>query len=132
MNRKQAIILIIAVAVIGGAGLLVYQKRNQSWEASGAQLGGQVVKDFPLNDIEQIRIKQHSGQVNLARKNDRWVVEERNGYPANFDNISDFLRKVHDLKMARPMRVTEKQLGRLELTPPDKSTNSATVVEFKE
>ena len=131
MNRKQAIILIIAVAVIGGAGLLIYQKRNQSWEASSAQLGSKVVKDFPINDIEQIRIKQHSGQVNLARKNDRWVVEERNGYPANFDNISDFLRKVHDLKMARPMRVTEKQLGRLELTP-DKGTNSATVVEFKD
>src|SRR5688572_23535132 len=131
MNRKQAITLIIAVAVIGGAGLLVYQKRNQSWEASSAQLGGKVVKDFPINDIEQIRIKQHSGQVNLARKDDRWVVEERNGYPANFDNISDFLRKVHDLKMVRPMRVTEKQLGRLELTP-DKGTNSATVVELKD
>ena len=92
MNRKQAIILILAVAVIGGAGLLVYNKRNQSWEASGAQLGGKVVKNFPVNNIEQIRIKQHTGEVNLARKNDVWVVQERNGYPANFDNISDFLR----------------------------------------
>jgi hypothetical protein len=132
MNRKQAILLIIAVAVIGGAGLLVYNKRNQSWEASSAQLGGKVVKNFPINDVEQIRIKQHAGEVNLARKNDTWVVQERNGYPANFDNISDFLRKVHDLKVARSMRVTEKQLARLELTAPDKATNSGTLVEFKD
>jgi hypothetical protein len=132
MNRKQAITLILAVAVIGGAGLLVYNKRSQSWEASGAQLGGKVVKDFPINDVEQIRIKQHTGEVNLARKNDVWVVQERNGYPANFDNISDFLRKVHDLKMGRAMRVTDKQLGRLELTAPDKGTNAGTLVEFKD
>lgn len=132
MNRKQAILLIIAVAVIGGAGLLVYKQRNQSWEASGAQLGGKVVKDFPVNDIEQVRIKQHTGEVNLARKNDVWVVQERNGYPANFENISDFLRKINDLKMGRAMRVTEKQLGRLELTPPDQGTNAGTLVEFKD
>jgi len=132
MNRKQVITLIVAVAVIGGAGLLVYKKRNQSWEASSAQLGGKVVKDFPVNDIEHIRIKQHAGEVNLARKNDVWVVQERNGYPVDFGHVSDFLRKVNDLKMGRAMRVTEKQLGRLELTPPDKGTNSGTLVEFKE
>src|SRR5688500_5662640 len=91
MNRKQVITLIIAVAVIGGAGLLVYKKRNQSWEASSAQLGGKVVKDFPLNDIEQFRIKQHTGEDNLVRKNDVRVVQERNGYLANFETISDFM-----------------------------------------
>jgi hypothetical protein len=132
MNRKQAIILIIAVAVIGGAGLLVYNKRNQSWEAFRSATRREGREDFPINDVEQIKIKQHTGEVNLARKNDVWVVQERNGYPANFDNISDFLRKVHDLKMGRAMRVTEKQLDRLELTAPDKGTNAGTLVEFKD
>jgi hypothetical protein len=132
MNRKQVVALIVAVVVIGGAGLLVYKNQNKSWEASDSQLGGKVVKNFPVNEIEQIRIKQHEGEVTLAKKNDIWVVQERNGYPANFGNISDFLRKVYDLKLAQPVRVNEKQLSRLELTPPEKGTNSATVVEFKE
>lgn len=132
MNRKQVISLIVAVAVIGGAGLLVYKKKNQSWQASGAELGGKVVKNFPINDVEQIKIRQHAGEVNLARKNDVWVVQERNGYPANFGSISEFLRKVNDLKLAQPVRVGEKQLGRLELTPPDQGTNAGTLVEFKE
>lgn len=132
MNRKQLVSLIIAVVVIGGAGLLVYKKKNTSWEASSAQLGAKVVKDFPMNDVEQIKIRQHVGEVNLAKKNDVWVVQERNGYPANFGNISDFVKKVWELKVARPMPITEKQLARLELTPPDKGTNAGTLVEFKE
>jgi hypothetical protein len=132
MNRKQAISLIIAVVVIGGAGLLVYKNKNKSWEASGAQLGAKVVKNFPMNDVEQIKIKQHAGEVNLAKKNDIWVVQERDGYPANFGNISDFLKKVWELKVAQPVRVGEKQLPRLELTPPEKGTNAGTLVEFKE
>lgn len=132
MNRKQIVSLIVALIVVGGVGLVVYKKRSQSWEASGAQLGAKVVKDFPINDVEHIRIKQHSGEVNLAKKNDVWVLQERNGYPANFANISEFVKKVWELKVARPMPITEKQLARLELTPPDKDTNSGTLVEFKE
>ena len=132
MNRKQVVSLIIALIVIGGAGLLVYKKRTRSWEASSAQLGAKVVKDFPMNDVEQIRIKQHAGEVHLVKKSDLWVLQERNGYPANFGNISDFVKKVWELKVARPMPVAEKQLARLELTPPDKGTNAGTLVEFKE
>ena len=132
MNRKQVVSLIIALIVIGGAGLLVYKNRTKSWEASGAQLGAKVVKDFPMNDVEQIRIKQHAGEVHLVKKSDLWVLQERNGYPANFGNISDFVKKVWELKVARPMPVAEKQLARLELTPPDKGTNAGTLVEFKE
>lgn len=132
MNRKQVVFLIIALVVIGGAGLLVYKNRSKSWETSGAELGAKVVKDFPMNDVEQIRIKQHDGEVNLVKKNDLWVLQERNGYPANFGNISDFVKKVWELKVARPVPVSEKQLARLELTPPDKGTNAGTMVEFKE
>jgi hypothetical protein len=132
MNRKQVVSLIIAVVVIGGAGLLVYKNKNKSWEASGAQLGAKVVKNFPMNEVEHVRIKQYAGEVNLAKKNDLWVVQERNGYPANFGNISDFLKKVWELKVARPVRTGEKQLARLELTPPEKGTNAGTLVEFKE
>jgi len=132
MNRKQLISLIIAAVIIGGAGLLVYKNKNQSWQASDSQLGGKVVKNFPLNNVEQIKIKQHVGDVNLAKKNDVWVVQERNGYPANFGNVSDFLKKVWELKVTQPVRAGEKQLARLELTPPDKGTNAGTLVEFKE
>ncbi|MCI0743966.1 MAG: DUF4340 domain-containing protein, partial [Verrucomicrobia subdivision 3 bacterium] len=135
MNRKQVILLIVAVVVIGGLGLLVSNKKSQSWEASSQQLGGKVIKNLSVdvvNAVEQIKIRQHSGEVNLAKQGEVWGVQERGGYPANFGNISDLLKKLMDLKVAQPVRVTEKQLTRLELTPPDKGTNSGTIVELKE
>src|ERR1051325_4880693 len=132
MNRKQLIPIIVVAVVLSGLGLYSYKARNSSWEDSSEKLGRKVVKNFPMNDVERISIKQSQGQLNLAKKNDIWTVQERSDYPANFETIGEFLRKVWDLKVAQPVEVGSSKLGRLELTPPDKGTNSATLVEFKD
>ena len=132
MNRKQLILLIVVGVVVGGFGLYSYRARNNSWEDSSQQLGQKVIKNFPMNDAERITIKQSQGQLNLAKKNDVWTVQERSDYPANFDTVSELLRKIWDLKVAQPIEVGESKLGRLELLPPDKGANSGTLVEFKD
>lgn len=133
MNRKQLTILMVAGVVICGLGLYFYKSNNQSWEDSGQKLGQKLIKEFPMNDVERITVKQPQGQLNLAKKNETWVVQERSEYPANFSNISDFLRKVWELKLAQPVKVGPSQLARLELGPPDKGTNlTGTLVEFKD
>src|SRR5439155_8346189 len=132
MNRKQLTTLIVACLVLGVIGWIIYNKRNSD-ESSDERMGQKVFKDFPVNDVERIAIRQGSAQVNLVKQNDVWTVQERNNYPANFGNISEFLRKVWELKVAQPQQVGPSQLGRLELTPPDKGgTNSGTLVEFKD
>ncbi len=131
MNRKQLTILIVACVVLGVAGWVIYNKRGADEEASGT--GGQkVLKNFPLNDVERVTIRQANAQVNLARQNDIWTVQERNNYPANFSTISEFLRKVWEMKVAQPVQVGQSQLSRLELLPPDKGANSGTLVEFRD
>jgi hypothetical protein len=127
MNRKQLTVLIVAGLIIGAAAILISKNREKSQLTSNAKLGQQMVKNFPINDVERITVKHGSDQMNLARKDGRWVVQERADYPANFGNVSEFLRKVWDLKVAQPVRVTDKQLARLELTP-----QAGTVVEFKD
>ena len=134
MNRKQLIILIVVAVVVGGLGLYVLSSRNSSWEESSQKLGQKMVKNFPINEVERITVKQSQGQLNLAKKNDLWAVQERSDYPANFDTIGEVLRKVWDLKVAQPVEVGASSLGRLDLVPPDKDkgTNSGTLVEFKD
>jgi len=132
MNRKQLILLIVVGVVVGGFGLYSYKARNSSWEDSSAKLGQKIVKNFPINDVDRIVIKQSSGQLNLAKKSDIWAVQERSNYPANFETISELLRKVWDLKIAQPVEVGATSLGRLELLPPERGTNSGTLVEFKD
>ncbi|HKQ38231.1 MAG TPA: DUF4340 domain-containing protein [Verrucomicrobiae bacterium] len=126
MNRKQLTVLIVAGLVIGGAAIFISKNRDKMQATSNQRIGQQVVQKFPINDVERITVKHGSEQMNLTRKDGRWVVAERD-YPANFGSVSEFLRKVWDLKVAQPVRITEKQLARLELTP-----QSGTVVEFKD
>ena len=58
-------------------------------------------------------------------------MRERNDYPANFQEISDFLLKARDLKAAQNEEVGPSQLARLSLVPGE-GTNAATAVEFKD
>lgn len=133
MNRKQLTLLMLAGAVIVALGWMLSQSKNKSYEAANQRLGQKVIADFPMNDVETITIKAPQGQqLNVTKAANGWVVKERNGYAANFNNISDLLRKVWELKVAQPVKVGPSQLGRLELTPPDNNTNSGTVVEFKD
>lgn len=127
MNRKQLTVLIVAGLVIGAAAIFITKNKAKSQQTANQRLGQQVVKDFPINDVERITVKHGGDQMNVAVKDNRWVIPERADYPANFENIDGFLRKVLDLKVAQPVRVSEKQLARLELTPA-----AATVVEFKD
>ena len=131
MNRKQLTILVVACAVLGVIGWIIYNKRNSD-EGSDSTGGQKLIKNFPLNDVERLAIRQGNAQVNLVKQNDLWTVQERNNYPANFTSISEFLRKVWELKPAQHVDVGQSQLGRLELLPPDKGANSGTLVEFKD
>src|SRR6185436_11386276 len=129
MNRKQLTTLIVACVILGVIGWMIYNKRGSD-ETSDQQLGKKVFSNFPMNEVERIAIRQGSAQVNLTKQNDIWTVEERNHYPANFATISEFLRKVWELKVAQPVEAGQSQLARLDLQPPDKG--AGTLVEFKD
>lgn len=132
MNRKQFQILVAVGLVLGGYGLFVLRSQRDSYKISDATSTQKVLPTFPLNEIERVRIKQSSGEVNLEKSDELWRVKERSGYLANFSEISDLLRKVWELKPVREEKVGESQLARLQLVAPDKGTNSATLVEFQD
>ncbi len=120
MNRKQLILLIVLGVVVGGLGYYVYSKKQSSYER-GATLeeGQKVLKGVApsaINDVAKITIKQNTNEVNLARQGEQWTVSERGGYPANFNNISDLVRKFWDLKVTRPVEAGPSRLPQLKLT----------------
>src|ERR1043166_9619626 len=131
MNRKQLILIIVIGLVVGAFGIYSYNSRKNSWEGS-EKLGQKLIKNFPMNDIEHVSIKQAQNQLNLVKKSDTWTVQERLNYPANLETVGEFLRKVWDLKIAQPVEISAQKLGRLELQPPDKGAESGTLVEFKD
>ncbi len=132
MNRKQFLILLVLVVVVGAAGLLVRKQTENSWHSGGAAIGQKLLPDLPVNDVAQIIIKSSAGEVNLARRDNLWRVRERADYPANFSQISSLLIKLADLKVAQSEEMGPSQLGRFELLPPGTAPNAGTTVEFKD
>src|SRR5438477_5727384 len=130
MNRKQLVILLVLVVLVGGAGLLLLRNQSKSWQGANPSLGKKVLGEFPVNDVAHITVKQGTNELNLA-KTDVWRVRERNNYPANYSEISDFLLKVRDLKIVQSEKVGPSQLQRLWLAP-GTGTNSALQVDFKD
>jgi hypothetical protein len=131
MNRKQLIMLLVALAVIGGASLLLMQRRQQAWTASETTIGQKLLNNFQMNDIAAIHIKGDT-DLELDKKDGRWRVEARSGYPANFSQISELLIKMGDLKVAQSEPIGASQLGRMHLAEPGKGADSATLLEFKD
>jgi hypothetical protein len=131
MKKKQLIFLVIAVVVIGVIALVTYKKRTSVWTEAG-QISEKLFANFPLDDVAAITIKTAKAEVNLVKKDDIWRVKERDDFPANFNEISEFLRKMWEMKRGLPIEVGESKLGVLELLPPGKGINSGTLVEFKD
>src|SRR5262249_27641206 len=127
MNRKQLIILVVLVVVVGGASLVLRQKQSKSWEGTNPTVGKKLLGDFPVNDVARIAVKQGTNELNLVKKDDLWRVRERNDYPANYSEISDFLLKIRDLKIVQSEPAGPSQLPRLSLVT-GQGTNSALVV----
>lgn len=131
MNRKQLILLLLVLAIIGGAGLVLFKRNQESWAVPGAKMGDKVLPNFQPNDVAAIHIKGAS-DLNLARKNDVWRVQERGDYPANFHQISDVLIRLKSLKVVESETVGSSDLTRVNLGEPGRGSGSGTLVEFKD
>jgi len=59
-------------------------------------------------------------------------VQERGGYPASFQEISDLMIKLIELKVTQSEQVGASLLPRLELADPGKGEGGGTLVEFKD
>ena len=130
MNRKQLTLLLVVGAILGGLGWVAYQKQAAPYKESAQKMGGKLLPNFPLNDVDQIVVKQGKSDVTLAKKDDVWVVKNRGDYPASFDTIRDVLLKFGELKIVKPVKTGPSRLPMLELVAPDKG--AGTLVEFKD
>lgn len=132
MNRKQFLILVAALIILGSAGLALFWQDIQAYRTAGAKIGGKLLPEFKVADVAWIRLRDAKSQVTLVKKEDRWVVEERAGYTANFQAIGDFIVKLTELKVTQVEEIGQSLFPRVELVEPGKGEGSGTLVEFKD
>lgn len=129
--RQKQLLLILGVAVaLAAIALVAKRARSGALESSDAVAGGKVMPDFPVNDISKVVLASSTNRVTLERKDGKWGVSERWGYPADFERVSEMLRTVWDLKSVQKVLAGASQLGRLELEAPGEGEGKGILVEF--
>jgi hypothetical protein len=132
MNRKQFLALVIALIIVGAAGAAMFWQNIAEYRASGAKIGAKLLPEMKVADVAQIELRDGKSQSTLVRKENRWVVQERNNYPADFKAISDLIIKLIDLKVVQADQVGESLLPRVELVEPGRGEGVGTKIELKD
>ncbi len=130
MNKKQFLILVVLVVVLGAWGLSRWRSQSSAFSGGGGVAGQKLLGEFDVNSVAQLAIQRGTNELLLAKKEDTWRVAQRSDYPANFGEISTFLLKLKGLKIVQTEQVGPSLLPRLELAA--SGTNVPTVVEFRD
>ena len=120
MKGKQLLMLVAALVVLGAAGLMLREKESSRLASSKVGMGGKVLGEFDVNAVASFRIQSGTNQLVVAREGESWVVKQRGNYPASFNTLADFLRKLADLKVTRPVEAGPSRLPALDLVEPEK------------
>ncbi|MGQ0651333.1 MAG: DUF4340 domain-containing protein [Betaproteobacteria bacterium] len=124
MNARIALILVILLAVLGGAALVYqYQERSRRPENVGT-LGQTPFRDLKAAEIATIRIAEPKETLTLQRTDTGWVIAERGRFPADVAKVREFVLKVISLKVGQSEPIGDKDRARLNLD------QSGTQVEF--
>jgi hypothetical protein len=124
MNARFAAILVVLLAVLGGGALLYQQQERARRPENVGTLGRTLFQDLKAADIIAIRITEPKSALTVQRKDERWVIAERNDFPADLSKVREFVLKVIGLKVGQSEPLGEKDRARLNLD------HSGTKVEF--
>jgi hypothetical protein len=105
MKGSNFLYLITAAVVIAAVAWFIERSEQASWQEEPLAAGADLFGDLPVNDVAAVKISGPDGRVTLRRGDRGWGVEERAGYPANFEKVSDLILKLANLKAVQSMPV---------------------------
>jgi|CXWL01.1.fsa_nt_gi hypothetical protein len=113
MNARVVGVLLILLVALGGGALLVQQQQGAKSPDAGAALGQPLLKDLQAAQVAAIVIRQPKETITIARKDERWTLAERGGFPADIDKVREFVVKAIGLKVGQSEPIGEKDRARL-------------------
>ena len=115
MKSKTFLILLAVCAVLALASWAIFQDAEEPAGPAGADY----FSNLPVNEVTTLTLADPDDEVVLEKSGTVWQVESRHGYPADFDEIREFILKLRDLKVGRAFAADAESRRRLSLLPPD-------------
>jgi hypothetical protein len=135
MKKNQLVLLIAALAVTGGAALWKSKQRTGAIGEVPNEVGKDLLKNFNPADVASFTIKDTKGQVVIEQKDGKWIVPDRDGFPASVDAVNELRDNAYALKVGEIQRAGDSLFGRLKLkNPGDGGTEeeTGTLVTFRD
>ncbi len=130
MNAGLLRILVVALIVIGGGAVWLYQKERADRAPAVATLGDTLLGGLQAADIAEIRIVEPGATLTLRRDGARWVIVERGDFPADFAKVRSFVLDVLALKTGQSEPIGPGERTRLRLDEPAAKEGGGTLVAF--
>jgi hypothetical protein len=124
LNARIVGVLLILLIALGGGALLVREQQGARKSVDAGTLGQPLLKGLQASQVASIVIRQPKDAITIAKKDERWTITERGGFPADFDKVRDFVVKAIALKIGQSEPIGEKDRARLLLDA------GGTAVEF--
>jgi Domain of unknown function (DUF4340) len=125
MNARVAAVLVVLLAVLGGGALLMQQQDRDRRPAAADLLGQPVIKGLQAADIATIAIREPGATLTLQRREARWAIAERAGFPADLEQVRQLVLAVLALKVGSSEPIGDQDRARLKLD------GSGTRLEFR-
>jgi hypothetical protein len=122
MKGKTFLILLVAAGLL----LALWFFRFGSDEHTGqVKMGEKLFADLPVNAVTTVTIADSENRVVLVKGDKVWQVDDRGGYPADFDQLRELVVKLSRLKIGRSFPASTESLNRLSLMAPSAADASS-------
>ena len=124
MNAKTTLILLL-IALLGLGGIFAY-KKYQSFKASTERkLGDTIYKDYPVNDITKVTLKNNANEVTIEKEGNFWVVKDGSNFRAKYSMLANLLSEIYALKAGQVINVRKSGYQMMKVADPDEVTTNA-------
>lgn len=121
---------ILAATIVGLILLLLVTRSDDDSDAIVS--GGRLLPDFEAvaNDVTAVSISRsdESGNLQIRRDNDSWVVTERDDYPADIGKIRQLIIALADAEIVEEKTANPENYDRLGVADPDTGGSGAEIV----
>ncbi len=133
MTRKQLIIAASAFAALLLLSLAVIWKEDSAWEKGDYADKKTMLEDLDINKVAKVAVFDNTSRAELSMAEDKWVVFNRDSFPANFAKIRDFMLRLKDIYVAQRPRMNPDAFGSVRLLVPtgiEEEENTGTMLKL--
>jgi hypothetical protein len=125
MSFRNLILIIVTVVVIFAA-IAVTQKKAPETNITKETLYPNLIDE--LNGVERIEIRSRENQSILRKQGDGWTMENRDDFPARFNDVKRSLIQLAELKVVEAKTSDPEKYDRLGVEDVDAEDSGSTLV----